>query len=139
MDSGLSIHVTDFEPPTNDAHGDILPRGNRYNDYLIDWEVQQNRRFFGVPGVGLQDKAVTETQPPLFRTQERLGRSDIGLIQVRKCLLDAAIALRDHGTPPPGTEPASFRIRPASIVLPRDQEWTAGAKPHLVSVVGNPS
>ncbi|ETW98486.1 MAG: hypothetical protein ETSY1_18560 [Candidatus Entotheonella factor] len=139
MGSGLSIHITDFAPPTNEAYGDIRPRGNRHNDYLLDWEVQHTRRFFGVPGVGLQDIAVTETQPPLFRTGERLGHSDIGVIQVRKSLLAATIALRDHGTPPPGTEPESFRIRPASLILPRDQEWTSGAQSDLVSVVGNDS
>jgi phthalate 4,5-dioxygenase oxygenase subunit len=136
MQSGLSIHITDFEPATNEAYGDIRPRGNRHNDYFLDWQLQHTRRFFGVPGVGLQDKAVTESQPPHFRTAERLGRADIGIIQVRKCLLEATLALRDHGTPPPGTDPASYRILPASLILPREVLWTAGAKEHLVSALG---
>ncbi len=138
MQSGLSIHVTDFEPATNEVYGDIRPRGNRSNNYLIDWDEHRTRRFFGVPGVGLQDIAVTQNQPPLFRTMERLGRSDIGLIRMRSQLLDAMTKLRDHGTPPPGTDPESFRIRPASLVLPRDAEWTEAARDHLASKVIKP-
>lgn len=138
MQSGLSIHITDFEPATNEAYGDIRPSGNRRNDYFLDWDMQCDRRFFGVPGVGLQDKAVTESQPLHFRTVERLGRSDIGIIQIRKCLLDATLALRDHGTPPPGTNPTSFRMLPASLILPQDVAWTEGAKEHLVSTLCSP-
>lgn len=104
------------------------------NDYWIDRQAQQTRRFFGVPGVGAQDKAITESQRPIYdRTQERLGRADIGIIRVRKCLLDTVLALRDHGTPPPGLEAVSFRIRPASVLLPKDVAWVEGAKAQLVA------
>ena len=67
------------------------------------------------------------------RTQERLGRADLGIIRVRKWLLDAAVALRDRGTLPPGMDPASFRIRPASVLLPKDVPWVEGGQERLVA------
>ncbi len=133
FESGMSIHIKDFEPATSAAYGDIRPRAHQGNDYLMDWQVHQRQKMLGVPGVGLQDKAITESQHPEHRMVERLSRSDIGIIRVRRCLLDAAVALRDHGTPPMGIDPASYRIRPVSMVLPQDVEWTEGAKEQLAA------
>ena len=133
FDAGASIHVTDYAPATNEAYGDIRPRANRPNDYLADWDAQRTRKFFGVPGVGAQDKAITESQAVYDRSLERLGRADIGIIRVRKRLLDAALALRARGTPPPGLDPASQRVRPASVLLPKDVEWVEGARARLVA------
>src|SRR5262249_25870336 len=124
---GYSIHVTDYAPATGEAYGDIRPRGNRANDYLADWEAQRTRKFFGVPGVGAQDKAITESQGNYDRSLERLGRADIGIIRVRKCLLDAAIALRTRRVPPPGLDPASYRVRPSALLLPKDASWVDAA------------
>lgn len=133
--SGMSIHVTDYEPATLEAYGDIRPRGNRRNDYLMDWEVHRREKFLGIPGVGSQDKVITESQHRDSRLLERLGRADIAIIRVRKYLLDAAAALRADGTPPPGIDPASYRIRPASVLLPREANWTEGVQEYLTARV----
>jgi phthalate 4,5-dioxygenase len=134
MHAGLSIHITTFALATGEPYGDIRPLANQRNDYDIDWEAHHSRKFFGVPGVGAQDKAITESQQPIYdRTQERLGRADMGIIRVRKCLQDAAVALRDHHTLPPGVDPASFLIRPVSVILPKEVSWVEGAKEHLVA------
>jgi phenylpropionate dioxygenase-like ring-hydroxylating dioxygenase large terminal subunit len=134
FESGMSIHLMDYAPATSEAYGDIRPRAERRNDYLMDWEVHRRQKLLGVPGVGLQDKVITESQHPQHRMVERLGRSDLGIIRVRRCLLDAAVALRDQGMPPKGIDPASYRIRPASVLLPHEVEWTEGAREHLVVV-----
>jgi phthalate 4,5-dioxygenase len=134
MHAGLSIHMTTFALATSEPYGDIRPLANQRNDYDIDWEAHHSRKFFGVPGVGAQDKAITESQQPIYdRTQERLGRADMGIIRVRQCLQDAAVALRDHHTPPPGVDPASFLIRPVSVILPKEVSWVEGAQEHLVA------
>jgi phenylpropionate dioxygenase-like ring-hydroxylating dioxygenase large terminal subunit len=133
MRAGLSIHIVDYAPATSDAYGDIRPAADRRNDYAIDWQAHGTSKFFGVPGVGAQDKAITESQRPIYdRTRERLGRADIGIIRVRTYLMDAALALRDGGTPPPGMDHASYLIRPASVLLPKDAPWLEGAKAKLV-------
>jgi len=131
--AGSSIHVMDYAPATSEAYGDIHPIANPANDYLADWEAQRTRKFFGVPGVGAQDKAITESQGRFDRSLERLGRADVGLIRVRKCLLDAALALRNRQGPPRGLDPASYRVRPASVLLAKDVPWTEGAKERLVA------
>ena len=132
MHAGLSIHIMDFAPATNAPYGNIRPLADRLNDYHMDWQAQ-SRKFFGVPGVGAQDKAITESQQPIFdRTQECLGRADMGIIRVRDCLLNAATALKEQGVPPPGIEPASFAIRPVSVLLSKDTPWLEGAQAHLV-------
>ena len=137
MNAGLSIHVMDYAPATSEAYGDIRPRAHKGNDYLCDWEAHRTRKFFGVPGVGAQDKAITESQQPILdRTRERLGKSDSGIIRIRKYLTDAAVALRDRRTPPPGTTPASHLIRGASVLLPKDVPWVEGAKAQLAGHAG---
>jgi phthalate 4,5-dioxygenase oxygenase subunit len=133
MQAGRSIHLTTYAPATSEAYGDIRPLASPDNDYLMDWQAHHTRKFFGVPGVGAQDKAITESQQPIVdRTQERLSSADIGIIRVRKCLLEAARVLQEGGTLPPGMAPESFRIRPASVILPKDTPWVEGARAQLV-------
>ena len=134
MNDGLGIHFMDYAPPTSQPYGDIRLRPNSSNDYMMDWEVHDTRMFFGIPGVGAQDRAIQETQGRIYdRSQEILGTADIGIVRVRKRLMDAAVALREDGTPPPGVDPASYFIRPASVVLPTDVKWIEGAKEKLVA------
>jgi phenylpropionate dioxygenase-like ring-hydroxylating dioxygenase large terminal subunit len=130
--AGSSIHVMDYAPATSEAYGDIRPIANPANDYLADWEAQRTRKFFGVPGVGAQDKAITESQGVYDRSLERLGRADLGIIRVRRRLFDAALALRD-GQRPPGLDPAASRVRPASVLLPKDIPWVEGARERLIA------
>ena len=135
MANGLGIHIMDYEPATNQAYGDIRLKANHGNDYFMDWEAHRNRVFFGVPGVGAQDRAIQESQGRIYdRTQETLGTADIGLVRVRRQLISAALGLRE-GTPPPGLDPASYRIRPASVVVPSEASWSEAAKDDLVSRV----
>ncbi len=132
MHAGSSIHIMDYAPATSVAYGDIRPRQHRDNDYLCDWDAQRTGKFFGVPGVGAQDKSITESQQLIMdRTRERLGTADSGILRARKLLRDAVVALRDHGTPPPGLDAASYSIRGASVLLPKDVPWVDGAKAHL--------
>jgi phthalate 4,5-dioxygenase oxygenase subunit len=130
--AGAGIHVTAYAPPTSEAYGDIRPLASQANDYLADWEAQRTRKFFGVPGVGAQDKAITESQQVAERSVERLGRADVGIIRTRKCLLDAAVAFRAGRAAPPNLDPASYRVRPASLLLPKDVAWVEAARERLV-------
>ena len=131
--AGASIHVTTYAAATSEAYGDIRPTATRANDYLADWEAQRTRKFFGVPGVGAQDKAVTESQGAYDRSLERLGRADVGIIRVRKRLLEAALALRERRIAPPGLDAASYRVRPGSVLLAKDVPWVEGARDRLIA------
>ncbi len=88
-----------------------------------------------MPGPGAQDKALTESPGAYDRSLERLGRAHLGIIRVRKRLLDAAIALRTRETPPPGLDPATYRVRPASVLLPEGRPVGGGGE----GAAGRPS
>jgi phthalate 4,5-dioxygenase oxygenase subunit len=134
---GKGAHVVQYAPATSEPYGDVRTAAHRGNDYGMDWEVHRTRMFCGIPGFGVQDQAIQESQGLIVdRTQERLGTSDSAIIQVRKRLLTAAKALREDGTPAPGRNPASFRVRSASVILPPGANWVEGAMPKLVPTPG---
>jgi hypothetical protein len=96
----------------------------------MDWEAHRTRMFCGIPGFGVQDQAIQESQGPIVdRGAERLGTSDTAIIQVRRRLMTAARALRDGKTPPPGQDPRSFLVRSASIALAAGDDWVDAVKP----------
>ncbi|HEX6210775.1 MAG TPA: Rieske 2Fe-2S domain-containing protein [Methylomirabilota bacterium] len=130
---GKGSHVVEYAPPTSEPYGDIRTRANRANDYEMDWELHRSTMFCGIPGFGVQDQAIQESQGPIVdRTGEHLGTSDSAIIRVRRRLLNAARALRDHGTPPPGRDAASFLVRSASVVVPAGADWVPAATPRIV-------
>ena len=52
------------------------------------------------------------------------GTTDMGIIHVRKRLLDAVRNLRDHDVEPPGSHDAArYRLRAASAVVEREGSW----------------
>ena len=64
--------------------------------------------------------AMTEGMGALYdRTEEHLASADVGLIQFRRQMLAAARSL-EAGGEPPALDPAAFRVRQLSIVLPRE-------------------
>jgi len=81
----------------------------------------------------LQDKAVLESMGPIVdRTHEHLGTTDLMIIQVRRRLIDAARALRDHGVAPPGVDdPDVYRVRTATAIVPKGQNWRDAAVDYL--------
>jgi hypothetical protein len=135
---GKGAHVCDYAPATSDPYGDVRTAANRDNDYLMDWDAHRTKMYCGIPGFGVQDQAVQESQGPVVdRTVERLGTSDSAIIQVRKRLMTAARALCERGTPAPGVDrPASFCVRSASAVLPAGAPWVDAVKPLVVARPG---
>jgi phthalate 4,5-dioxygenase len=130
---GKGSHVIEYLPATSEPYGDIRTRANRANDYEMDWERHRATMFCGIPGFGVQDQAIQESQGPIVdRTGEHLGTSDSAIIKVRRRLLAAARALRDHGAPPPGQDPASFLVRSASVVVAPGAPWVPAATARIL-------
>jgi hypothetical protein len=135
---GKGAHVCDYAPATSEPYGDVRTAANRDNDYFMDWEVHRTRMYCGIPGFGVQDQAVQESQGEIAdRSQERLGSSDTAIIQVRRRMMTAARALRDHGTPAPGGNPRSFLVRSTSVVLAPGESWVQGAMARMVVRAGD--
>ena len=60
--AGKGAHVCDYLPATSEPYGDIRTAANRDNDYWMDWEAHRTRMFCGIPGFGVQDQAIQESQ-----------------------------------------------------------------------------
>jgi len=119
-----------YDPPTNSVpFGHIRTKAKRSNDYLMNWETHNTRRF-GIAGVNLQDVCVTENEGPtaiLDRTKEHLCSGDMTIIKARRRLLAAANDFRQNGTVPIGARDAGlYRVRGCAMVVPDDIDWVEG-------------
>jgi phenylpropionate dioxygenase-like ring-hydroxylating dioxygenase large terminal subunit len=101
------------------------PEADWDNDFLIDRELQRTSSFTGMPTVRIDDSSMTMSMGPIMdRGHERLGSGDVMIIRTRARLLNAALALREHGTPPPAVEnPEVCRVRATNVVLPEGVDW----------------
>jgi hypothetical protein len=103
---------------------------HKHNDYLIDREAQKTESYSGIPTIFLQDQAMTESMGGVYtRQREHLGTTDLMIIRTRSRLIQAAKALRDAGTTPPGVDnPGVYRTRTGWTVLPNSADWLEGTK-----------
>ena len=107
---GRPDHV--YQPNTTDWLGRWRLAADEANDWLIDRDAQSsNTLYTGINNIHLQDQAVTESMGPVTdHAFEHLGPSDQMIARTRRRLIQAARALRDKGTPPPGiADPGVFR------------------------------
>jgi hypothetical protein len=131
----------ELHPNTTDWYGRFRMVSDITNDYRIDrvWQ-RSGGDYTGIAGIHTQDQAVTETMGAIFdRTKEHLGSSDAMVIRTRRRLLDAARALVDHGTVPPGVDhPEVFRQRSGGIILPETTNWVAATEELRKAYVPHP-
>jgi hypothetical protein len=123
------LNATETFPKSTNWLGRFRCAANESNDYQIDRQAQRsNQSYTGIPSIFLQDQAVTESMGPIYkRWEEHLGTSDAMIIRTRRRLIDAAMALRDQGTLPPGAEdPRVYGVRSGGAVLPRGVSWVEG-------------
>lgn len=99
--------------------------------------VDERTSYTGLPGVHLEDQAVTESMGDIVdRAEEHLGTSDKMIIVTRRRLLRAAKALRREGTSPPGvTNPEIYRQRSGGILLPEGVDWYEASAPYRQAFV----
>ena len=129
----------EYLPATTEPAGRWRFKANRYNDYLLDYEAQQTRRFSGIPTIPLQDQAMTESMGLVMnRPTEHLGSTDAGIIRVRQFLLRAVKALQEGVTPPGVDTPEVYRARSASGMLPKDVPWLEGTRDWVRARPGAP-
>ena len=91
--------------------------------------------YSGVAGIAMQDASLQESMGPVIdRSREHLTATDTGIIMARSRLMRAAEALADRGIAPPGTDPATHRVRSAAIVLPAGQPFETAAREALAAI-----
>jgi phthalate 4,5-dioxygenase oxygenase subunit len=125
LGSGLYEHYgpDDVLPSDGSAAGPWRAKASRANDFQIDRQAQKTTSFAGLRGFWRQDRAVTESMGPIAdRTKEHLGASDRGIQRFRRLMLDLAMA-DQPGTPVPGLDPKTQRVRATAAVLDENEDW----------------
>ena len=94
-----------------------MPLRNRSNEYLIDRRMQRAENYTGIVGVSEQDAAIQDSQGRIAdRTRELLGPTDLGVVQLRRLMLEAARTLAEGGVPPGRDDPQAYQVRAGGVV-----------------------
>jgi phthalate 4,5-dioxygenase oxygenase subunit len=111
--------------------GTFQPKANPENDFLIDRELQRTASFTGIKSIPSQDYAVTHRPGGQWiadRSKEKLTKSDMAIVAMRRRLLDALKGMAEGREPPEASRPEAYRVRSIDKVLPRDLDVAAGTK-----------
>jgi len=108
-----------------DAH--FRHRRNRDNGYLQDRLAMQAGDFTGMRGIPVQDLAMWETMGAIAdRSAERLGASDVAIVEFRKLMVDA-VRRHANGEPvigAPGRRPPYVTLQSFEGIVPKGSDWT---------------
>jgi phthalate 4,5-dioxygenase oxygenase subunit len=105
----------------------FVPKRNRQNMFWQDRSAMKAGNFTGITGFPNQDIAMWVTMGAIAdRTKERLGASDLAIVEFRRQMLDAVKAFQ-NGEPAIGT---GDRRIPASVcafqaIVPKTTDWKA--------------
>ena len=117
-----------YARPGIDLDPDWVPRRTRANDYLQDRAAMAAGDWTGIQGFTFQDMAMWETMGPIAqRSEEKLGVSDLAVVQFRRQMV-AAAKLVAEGGPAIGTaEPRVPFVKLASFegVVPKIEDWAS--------------
>jgi len=133
MEDGQGVHCK-YVP------GTYMPLANSTNDYLMDREAQRSGlAYSGIHGIAIQDSSLQESMGPICdRSIEKLVATDKGIMMARRKLFKAIKEWQENGEPPPGVDPETHKVRSASMLLPRDQQYIDGAKDAVRSTPNDP-
>lgn len=74
--------------------------------------MQGAQSFTGIPGIHAQDQAITESMGPIVDPAfEHLGHANQMIIQTRRRLAQAVLALQNDGSVPPGVDDPDLYLR----------------------------
>ena len=103
----------------------------RANDYQQDREAMKAGNFTGISGIPNQDIAMWETMGPIAdRSKEKLGASDVAVVEFRRLMVEAARAMRDGGPAIGTTEPHMPHATISSFegVVPKTTNWRSARR-----------
>jgi len=98
----------------------------RENDYLQDRNAMKLGNFTGIRGIPNQDIAMWETMGPIAdRTREKLGASDLAVVEFRRLMVEAARQMRAGGPALGTTDPhiPHACIRSFEGVVTKGTDW----------------
>ncbi len=98
----------------------------RANNYLQDRKAMKLGNTTGIRGIPNQDIAMWETMGPITdRSQERLGASDIAIVEFRKQMVEAARAFQQGGPAIGTTSPRipHGQLKSFQGIVPKTTNW----------------
>lgn len=108
-----------------DLDQNYVPRRNLGNSFWQDRRAMQSGNFTGITGFPNQDIAMWVTMGVIAdRTQERLGASDVAVVEFRKQMLEAVEAFA-RGEPAIGTGESSITpdVCAFQAIVPKSTDW----------------
>jgi phthalate 4,5-dioxygenase oxygenase subunit len=114
--------------PGIDLDEDFSNKRTRDNDYLQDRQAMKLGNFTGIKGIPNQDIAMWETMGRTGisdRTKERLGASDVAVVEFRRLMVEAAKQMRDTGVAIGTTQPHIPHAKISSFegIVPKSADW----------------
>lgn len=93
------------------------------NRYLQDRQAMKLGNFTGIPGIPNQDVVMWETMGPIAdRSRDRLGASDLAIVEFRRVMLDAVQKFAAGG-PAIGADVTKVHLRSFEGVVPKGTDW----------------
>ena len=93
------------------------------NGYRQDRNAMRLGDFTGIPGIPNQDIAMWETMGPIAdRTRDRLGASDLAIVEFRRMMVEAARRMRDDGKAL-GAGVEASHIRSFEGIVEKGRDW----------------
>jgi phthalate 4,5-dioxygenase oxygenase subunit len=115
-------------------------RRTRDNDFLQDRAAMRAGDWTGIRGIPMQDMAMWETMGPIAeRSLERLGASDLAIVEFRRRMVEAARAFAADGTVigAGADRIAQARLRSFEGIVSKGTDWrTLGVAPEALATVG---
>jgi len=96
------------------------------NRFLQDRAAMKAGDFTGIKGIPAQDMAMWESMGPITdRSEDRLGLSDVAVIQFRRQMIQAAKRFRDGGPAIGTAEPRTPQAQLSSFegIVPKSTDW----------------
>ena len=112
------------------------PRRTLANHHLQDRQAMKLGDFTGIRGIPMQDMAMWTSMGPIAdRTRDRLGASDVAIVEFRRIMVDAVRRFLADGSIPDSDETsADVPLCAFEGVIPKTDDWrsltrVAGALP----------
>jgi phthalate 4,5-dioxygenase len=108
-----------------DLDATYRPLRNRSNNFWQDREAMKAGNFTGITGFPNQDIAMWVTMGPIAdRSHERLGASDLAVVEFRKLMLDAVLSFT-RGAPAIGTGELAIpkTVCAFQAIVPKATDW----------------
>ena len=88
--------------------------------------MQLGTSFTGIAGIPNQDIAMWETMGPIAdRSHDRLGASDLAIVEFRRQMVQAAKTMQQDGKAIGAEEPRipHYKLKSFQGIVPKEEDW----------------